>query len=130
MLDALIFSPVKAAFITEFNPLKSLPDTEHVKERMSNIFVVYFGSYWNETAERANVVIPIASLLGCQGTITNGERKIRRVNRVVEDGLELWRILVKLSKLYKNELDYKNEKEKSCHHWWHRCIGVVIHEES
>ncbi len=111
ILDALYISPVKAVFITEFNPLRSLPDIDNVKKRLRNTFIVYFGSYENETSKSADVVIPIASLLGSKGTITNGERKIKIVNKIVDEGKELWQILCDLSKYYGRSLKFSSSQE-------------------
>ncbi|HLE06717.1 MAG TPA: molybdopterin-dependent oxidoreductase, partial [Candidatus Nanoarchaeia archaeon] len=113
IIEALMLSPVKAAFITEFNPLKSMPDTEQLKNKLKKTFITYFGSHKNEMSKRANVVIPIPSMLGCEGTITNGERRIRKVNRVINEGVELWQVLSELSKRFKKskKLNYKNTKE-------------------
>lgn len=113
IIEALMLAPVKAAFITEFNPLKSMPDTEQLKNKLKKTFITYLGSHKNEMSKRANVVIPIPLMLGCEGTITNGERRIRKVNKIINEGIELWQVLSELSKKFKKskEFNYKNTKE-------------------
>ncbi|VVB74787.1 Formate dehydrogenase subunit alpha [Candidatus Tiddalikarchaeum anstoanum] len=112
IIEALVLSPVKAAFITEFDPLKSLPDTERVIKSLNNTFIVYFGSYPTDTARMSNVVIPIASLLESEGSITNGERRIRKVNKVLKGPLELWEVLKLFSKNFKKSGNFKYKTSK------------------
>lgn len=113
ILEALLLSPVKAAFITEFNPFKSLPNSNEVNEKLKKTFIVYFGAFHTLTSKKADVVIPIASLLESEGTITNGERRLRKVNKVIKKNLQLWEILQKFSKKFNKSkyFNYKNSKQ-------------------
>ncbi len=101
IIEALMLSPVKAAFITEFDPFKSLPDLKQVKSKLKKTFITYFGSHHNDTSRIADVVIPIASLLESEGTITNGERRLRKVNKVINGPMQLWSLLKIFSKKFK-----------------------------
>ncbi len=113
ILEAFMLSPKKVLFITEFNPFKSLPSLSTLKSKLSNSFIVYFGSFENETSKMADVVIPIASLLESEGTITNGERRVRKVNKVISGPLELWEVVKQFSTLFGKEemFNYKSGKE-------------------
>lgn len=113
IMEALLLDPVKAVFITEFDPFKSLPDSNQVSKGLKNTFIVYFGSYWTTTAKKADVVIPIASLLECEGSITNGEKLLRKVNKVVKGEKELWQVLKEFSKKFKksDKFNYNNSRD-------------------
>lgn len=113
IMEALLLHPVKAAFLVEFNPLKSMPATKKVEQGLKDTFIVYFGAYHNTTSKRADVVIPIASLLESEGTVTNGERRLRKVNKVLSDRMELWEVLKQFSRKFKKikKFNYKNSKE-------------------
>ncbi len=113
ILEAFMLSPKKVLFITEFNPFKSLPSLSTLRTKLRDSFIVYFGSFNNETSKMADVIIPIASLLESEGTITNGERRVRKVNKVISGGLELWEVLKEFSLLFgKQDLfNYKSGKD-------------------
>ncbi|MFA5406594.1 MAG: molybdopterin-dependent oxidoreductase [Candidatus Nanoarchaeia archaeon] len=113
IIEALMLSPVRAVFLIEFNPYKSMPDTEQLNNKLRKTFKVYFGAYNNEASKKADVVIPIASLLGSEGTITNGERRLRKVNKVINNQPQLWQVLGELSKKFgkKKYFDYTNSRE-------------------
>ncbi len=83
MLEALIMSPVSAAFISGFNPAQSLPYLERVHENLQNIFLIQMESHFNLTSRFADVILPTPTLIERQGTITNGERRVRLVSRVL-----------------------------------------------
>ena len=113
MIEAMLLSPVKALFITEFNPFKSLPNLNKVQKYLKDSFIVYFGAYHNDTSRKADVVIPIASLIESEGTITNGEKRLRKVNKVIEGKIELWQTLKSLSKRFKknSHFNYTNSRQ-------------------
>mgnify|MGYP003343908280 CR=1 FL=1 len=61
------------------------PNTNHVKEALGKLdLLVVQEIFMTETAQMAHVVLPASSFLEKSGTFTNGERRIQRVNRVVE----------------------------------------------
>ncbi len=113
MIEAILLSPVKALFLVEFDPYKSLPDSNKVVKNLKKSFVVYFGAYHNDTSENADVVIPIASMFESEGTITNGEKRLRKVNRVLSGKHELWQILIYLSEKFGKSdfFNYNKSKE-------------------
>ncbi len=109
IIEALVLAPVRTAVITEFNPIRSLPDTELIKQRLKKTNIIYLGNKWNATARKARIVIPIASILGSNGTITNSERRIRIIKKVINEGPELWEVIKKIS----SELRIKTPFNKS-----------------
>ena len=102
-IEAFITSPVKAAIISEFNPAQSLPDLDRVHANMKKMFIVQLGSHFNITSEFVDVVLPTPMLIEQEGTITNGERRVRFVRRVVEPKSEAkpdWVICKELALLW------------------------------
>jgi formate dehydrogenase major subunit len=116
IIEAFLISPVKAAFISGFNPAQSLPNLTEVHKNLKNIFLVCLDSYSNLTAEFANVILPTPILIERTGTITNGERRIRFVKKVVEplgSSKPEWQIFKELSSLFwqENYFDFDSEKQ-------------------
>ena len=116
MVEALITSPVKAAFVSGFNPAQSLPNLDRVHENLSKIFLIQLEPHLNITSDFADVILPTPTLVERNGTITNGERRVRRTIKTVEPmGMPKpeWIIFKELSKLFESEkfFSYSNEKE-------------------
>jgi len=116
IMEALLISPLKAAFISGFNPAQSLPDLNRVHDNLKGMFVVQMEQYLNLTSDFADVILPVPTLLENDGTITNGERRVRHVKRVIEpvgNSKSQWIIFKELSKLfgYEKFFDYKNEND-------------------
>jgi formate dehydrogenase major subunit len=114
LIEAFLISPVKAAFISNFNPAQSLPNLKVVHENLMKMFLVQMESYFNLTSKFADVILPTPVLIERIGTITTGERRIRFVNPVLKPiGKPEWKILKELSKFFGLEkfFAYKNELE-------------------
>jgi formate dehydrogenase major subunit len=116
IIEAFLLSPVKAAFISSFNPAQSLPDLNTVHKHMSDIFIVQMDHYQNLTSQFANVILPTPTLLERNGTITTGERRVRLCRQVIKPiGLSIpeWKIFQQLAGLFGKQkyFKYKNEKE-------------------
>lgn len=114
IINSFIKKPNKIAMITEFNPAQSLPALNTVHKNLENMFLIYLGSYFNLTCNYADVILPIPTLFETTGTITNGEQRIRFVNKVIENKnpnlLEISKLIAK--KFNKeNSFQYKNNKE-------------------
>ncbi|MGD0331062.1 MAG: molybdopterin-dependent oxidoreductase [Nitrososphaeria archaeon] len=114
IIQALLISPVKAIFISGFNPAQSLPNLDRVHQNLRKMFVVQCEPHLNITSKFADVILPTPTLLERTGTITNGERRIRFVNKVIDplgESKPEWIISTELAKIFGIEIGYKNEKE-------------------
>ncbi len=85
MYDAALDGKLKAMWVVGEDMGQTDPNTQHVRNALSKLelFVVQ-ELFMTETAKLATVVLPAASFLEKSGTFTNGERRIQRVNAVVE----------------------------------------------
>jgi formate dehydrogenase major subunit len=100
IVEAFLISPPKAAFISGMNTAQSLPNLNVVHKNLQNMFVVVLDHYFNLTTEFADVVLPTPLLFEREGTITNGERRVRLVRKVVDacgDCKPEWQIFKELS---------------------------------
>jgi formate dehydrogenase major subunit len=85
MYDAALDGKFKALWLMGEDNVQTDPNTNKVKAAMNNLeLLVVQELFMTETAKMAHVVLPAASFLEKSGTFTNGERRIQRVNRVVE----------------------------------------------
>ena len=85
MFDASIGGQLKALWLMGEDVVQTDPNTNKVIAAMENLdLLVVQELFMTETARYAHVVLPGASFLEKSGTYTNGERRIQRVNRVVE----------------------------------------------
>lgn len=85
MFDAAINGKLKALWIIGEDVVQTDPNTQKVIRAMESLdMLIVQELFMTETAMRATVVLPGASFLEKDGTFTNGERRIQRVNRVVE----------------------------------------------
>jgi len=116
LVEAFLISPVKACFISGFNPAQSLPNLNQVHKNLKKMFLIQLDSYFNLTSKFAKVILPTPLLIERNGTITNGERRVRLVKKVREplgEAKQEWQIFKELSKYFGLEkfFSYKDEKE-------------------
>ena len=85
MYDASINDKLKAMWVIGEDMAQTDPNTHHVKAALGklDLFIVQ-ELFMTETAKLATVILPASSFLEKSGTFTNGERRIQRVNQVVE----------------------------------------------
>lgn len=85
MYDAALEGKLKALWVIGEDMAQTDPNTHHVVSALSklDLFVVQ-ELFMTETAKLAHVVLPGASFLEKDGTFTNGERRIQRVQKAVE----------------------------------------------
>lgn len=85
MFDAAIEGKLKALWVIGEDVVQTDPNTNHVKKAISNLDLFIVNElFMTETAMMADVVFPAASFLEKSGTFTNGERRVQRVNKVVD----------------------------------------------
>lgn len=85
MYDAALAGKLKAIWVVGEDMAQTDPNTHHVVKALQSLdlFIVQ-ELFMTETAKLATVILPGASFLEKSGTFTNGERRIQRVNQVVE----------------------------------------------
>jgi formate dehydrogenase alpha subunit len=75
---------VKGMYIMGENPMVSDPDLGHVQQALEKLdFLVVQDIFLTETAQLADVVLPVASFAEKQGTFTNTERRVLWVEKAV-----------------------------------------------
>jgi formate dehydrogenase major subunit len=85
MFDASINGQLKALWLMGEDVVHTDPNTNKVIAAMENLeLLVVQELFLTETAKYATVILPGASFLEKSGTYTNGERRIQRVQKVVE----------------------------------------------
>jgi ferredoxin-nitrate reductase len=86
MFEALNDGKLKAIWIVGTNPLVSLPDVRMAEEglKKAKFVVVQEISNKPETLKYADVVLPASSWLEKEGTMTNAERRISYLNKLLD----------------------------------------------
>ena len=85
MFDAAISGDLKALWIIGEDVVQTDPNTNKVIKAMDSVeLLVVQELFMTETAKHATVILPGASFLEKEGTFTNGERRIQKVQKVVE----------------------------------------------
>ena len=86
MFEALNNGKLKAIWILCSNPLTSLPDARMAEEglRKAKFVVVQEISNKPETLQYADVVLPAASWIEKEGTMTNADRRISYLNKITD----------------------------------------------
>jgi ferredoxin-nitrate reductase len=114
MFEALDEGRLKAIWIIGTNPLVSLPDTRQAEAALkkARFVVVQEVSNRPETLAYADLILPAASWTEKQGTMTNSERRISLLDKIVEppgEALPDADILCRLAtKMGFPGFDYKN----------------------
>jgi len=116
-LTKFAYSPeVKVMFVMGGNIAQSMPDLNLLYKELKNTFIIYINHHPSCTMDFANVVIPAPLLFENNGTITNAERRIIKVNPIndiTEKILPSWKFLSNLAKMFgkEKEFSYKNANE-------------------
>ncbi len=85
MLDAAIDGKLKALYIMGEDTIMTDPNTNHSIKAFEKLeLIVVQELFMTATTEMADVVLPASSYFEKNGTFTNGERRVQRVNKVVE----------------------------------------------
>lgn len=85
MFEASIEGKLKALWLMGEDVVQSDPNTNKVIKAMESLdLLIVQEIFITETAKYADVILPGATFLEKSGTFTNGERRVQRVNKVVE----------------------------------------------
>lgn len=84
IMDGALDGSIKMLYIMGENPMVSDPDIKHVEHALEALdFLVVQDIFLTETAEKADVVLPVACFAEKDGTFTNTERRVQRVRKAV-----------------------------------------------
>lgn len=85
MLDAALDGNIKALYIMGEDTIMTDPNTNHSIKAFEKLeLIVVQELFMTATTEMAHVVLPASSYFEKNGTFTNGERRVQRVNKVIE----------------------------------------------
>jgi len=103
---------IKGLYIMGENPMISDPDIGHVKQALEKLdFLVVQDIFLTETAQLADVVLPVASFAEKQGTFTNTERRVLWVEKALPAPGEAridWEVIRDVSTRMGYAMDYKS----------------------
>lgn len=84
MFNAALAGDLKALWIMGEDVVQTDPNQQHVVASLANLeLLVVQEIFLSETAKMADVVLPGTSFLEKNGTFTNGERRVQKVNAAV-----------------------------------------------
>ena len=85
IVEAAVGKKIRALWIIATNPLVSFPNQDVLRSGLSNLdfLVVQDGYHPTPTTELADLVLPAAIWGEKEGTYTNSERRVSKVNRAV-----------------------------------------------
>jgi formate dehydrogenase alpha subunit len=107
----------KTLYIIGANPMVSAPNTQKVKEMLEKKdLLIVQDIYLTETAELADIILPAATWSEKDGTITQVDRRVQRINRAVYPPGESkadWQIICELASEmgYSEEFNYHSSEE-------------------
>jgi anaerobic selenocysteine-containing dehydrogenase len=86
IVEAVLAKKIRALWIIATNPLVSFPNQDVLRQALSNLdfLVVQDGYHPTPTTELAHLVLPAAIWGEKEGTYTNSERRVSKVNKAVE----------------------------------------------
>ena len=101
MFEQAQHGTLKALLIMGENPLLSFPDRKSITSALSNLeLLVVQDIFLSETAATAHVVLPAAAFAEKEGTFTNFEGRVRKLNKAIEppgQSLPDWQIVMRLA---------------------------------
>ncbi|OQA97552.1 MAG: Formate dehydrogenase H [Spirochaetes bacterium ADurb.Bin218] len=114
-LNGVLTGDVKAIYIMGENPVISDPDQSHVIEALKQLdFLVVQDIVMTETAALADVVLPACAFLEKEGTVTNTERRVQLMKKIVTPPGEVkedWRIIMEIANIMGANWDYKSAED-------------------
>ncbi|MFQ5861668.1 MAG: molybdopterin-dependent oxidoreductase [Candidatus Brocadiales bacterium] len=110
IIDKVAKGEVKALYIVGGDLAKLLGE-ERVKDSLSRAeLVVFQGANFNYACKFSHVILPSATFVEKDGTFTNFEARVQRINRALKplgESLPDWEIITKLSRLMSHSLPYE-----------------------
>ncbi len=115
MLEAVNQGKIKAMYIMGSDPLSEYPDREYVKSTLGKLEILLVQDILiTETAKIANVILPGASFAEKEGTFTNVEGRVQKLNKAFDplaDSKADGQIICLLAQAMGHEFEYRTPKD-------------------
>jgi len=115
MMNGAHAGDVKAMYIMGENPVMSDPNQQHVIEALEKLdFLVVQDIFLTETAQLADVVLPACAFLEKEGTVTNTERRVQMMKKVLAPRGAIkddWWIIAQIANRLGAGWKYRNPKD-------------------
>jgi len=106
---------IKGMYIVGENPILSFPNSRLITEILTSLdFLVVQDMFLTETAKLANAVLPAASLAEKDGTFTNFEGRVQRVQKAIAplgESLPDWEIILRLADEMGSPMPYSSPQQ-------------------
>jgi len=106
---------IKGMYIVGENPVLSFPNSKLITEILTSLdFLVVQEMFLTETAELANVILPAASFAEKDGTFTNFEGRVGRVQKAIDplgESLPDWEIILRMAEKMGAPMPYSSPQE-------------------
>ena len=103
---------IRGMYIVGENPASSFPRPSLIRETLSCLsFLVVQDMFLTETAKLANVILPAASFAEKDGTFTNFEGRVQRVQKAIAplgESLPDWEIILRLAETMGAPMPYSS----------------------
>jgi formate dehydrogenase major subunit len=112
-----IINTCKTVYMVGVNPMISAPDSNNVRNLLEALdFLVVQDIFMTETAELADVVLPAATWVEREGTHTGIDRRVYKINKIVEPPGKAkpdWWIITNLAKRmgFSDKFNYNSSKD-------------------
>jgi len=115
MMEQAKRGKIKGMYIVGENPVLSFPDSRSMKEILASLdFLVVQDMFLTETARLADVVLPAASFAEKEGTFTNFEGRVQRVQKAIAplgESLPDWEIILRLAYKMGSPMPYSSPQQ-------------------
>jgi len=115
MMEAIHQGKIRAMYVMGENPLMSEPSLEHARQAMEQLeFLVVQDIFPTDTAFMADVILPAAAFAEKNGTFTNTERRVQKLNKAIDPPGEAkpdWQIIAALADRMGCPFDYHSSNE-------------------
>lgn len=114
MLENMGEGGIRGLYILGEDPAQTDADTNQVRASLQSLdFLVVQELFLTETTNYAHVVLPAASFAECDGTFTNGERRIQRVTKAIPAlcGRENWQTICLIAQKMGYPMSYNHPSE-------------------
>lgn len=103
---------IKGLYVMGENPVLSDPDSNFVRSALEKAdFLVVQDIFMSETAELADVILPAATFVEKEGSLTNSERRVQLWHKAIEpigDSRPDWEIICDISSRMGYEMNYES----------------------